>query len=131
MKLCTKYTIMERHTFTINFSASPSKCRKNGLMPIYATITQNGERATFTTGKYIHPNSDSAQAINNHLLQLRNKIYKKELEMSRSGFRKGWWRQNSRSLTLRRISLSIRVDLEILGGGKFIDKTLARFVNKP
>ena len=77
MKLCTKYTIMERHTFTINFSASPSKCRKNGLMPIYATITQNGERATFTTGMYIHPNdwdavkqkargtSDSSRTINN------------------------------------------------------------------
>lgn len=80
---------MERHTFTVNFWASPSKARKTGLMPIYVTIRMNGERATFTTGKYIHPNdwdevkqrargtSDSAQAINNHLLQLRNKIYNK------------------------------------------------------
>ena len=61
-------------------------------MPIYATIRQNGERATFTTGKYIHPNewdsvrqkakgkSETAQAINATLLQLRNKIYRKELE---------------------------------------------------
>ena len=98
MKLCTKYTIMERHTFTINFSASPSKCRKNGLMPIYATITQNGERATFTTGMYIHPNdwdavkqkargtSDSSRTINNHLLQLRNKIYRKELDLMDRGY---------------------------------------------
>ena len=47
---------MERHTFTVNFWASPSKARKTGLMPIYVTIRMNGERATFTTGKYIHPN---------------------------------------------------------------------------
>ncbi len=45
---------MERHTFTVNFWASPSKARKTGLMPIYVTIRMNGERATFTTGKYIH-----------------------------------------------------------------------------
>ena len=89
---------MERHTFTVNFWASPSKARKTGLMPIYVTIRMNGERATFTTGKYIHPNdwdevkqrargtSDSAQAINNHLLQLRNKIYKKELELMDRGY---------------------------------------------
>jgi hypothetical protein len=37
---------------------------------------------------------------------------------------------NSRSLALRKIGLSIGADLEILrGGGKFIDKTLARYVN--
>ena len=89
---------MERHTFTVNFWASPSKVRKTGLMPIYVTIRMNGERATFTTGKYIHPNdwdevkqrargtSDSAQAINNHLLQLRNKIYNKELELMDRGY---------------------------------------------
>ena len=89
---------MERHTFTVNFWASPSKARKTGLMPIYVTIRMNGERATFTTGKYIHPNdwdevkqrargtSDSAQAINNHLLQMRNKIYKKELELMDRGY---------------------------------------------
>ena len=56
---------MERHTFTINFSASPSKCRKNGLMPIYATITQNGERATFTTGMYIHPSDWTSDITRN------------------------------------------------------------------
>ena len=89
---------MERHTFTINFSASPSKARKTGLMPIYATITLNGERATFTTGKYIQPAqwdaikqrargaSDASQAINNHLLQVRNKIYQKELELMNRGY---------------------------------------------
>lgn len=89
---------MERHTYTINFSASPSKARKTGLMPIYATITLNGERATFTTGKYIQPaqwdatkqrargTSDTSQAINNHLLQVRNKIYQKELELMNRGY---------------------------------------------
>ena len=89
---------MERHTFTVNFSASPSKARKTGLMPIYATITLNGERATFTTGKYIQPTqwdatkqkargtSEASQAINNHLLQLRNKIYQKELDLMNRGY---------------------------------------------
>ena len=84
---------MERHTYSVNFSASPSKARKTGLMPIYVTITLNGERATFTTGKYIQPSqwdgtkqkargsSESSKAINDHLLQLRNKIYQKELEL--------------------------------------------------
>lgn len=67
-------------------------------MPIYATITLNGERATFTTGKYIQPaqwdatkqrargTSDTSQAINNHLLQVRNKIYQKELELMNRGY---------------------------------------------
>lgn len=89
---------MERHTNTINFSASPSKARKTGLMPIFVTIRQNGERVTFTTSKYIHPNewdtvkqkargsSESAKAINNDLLQMRNKIYQKELELMDRGY---------------------------------------------
>ena len=71
---------MERHTYSVNFSASPSKARKTGLMPIFVTIRQNGERVTFTTGKYIHPSewdavkqrargsSETAKAINNYLL---------------------------------------------------------------
>lgn len=89
---------MERHTYSVNFFASPSKARKNGLMPIYVTIRQNGERASFTTGKYIHPSewdavrqkakgkSETAQAINTHLLQLRNKIHRKELELMDRGY---------------------------------------------
>lgn len=89
---------MERHTYSVNFSASPSKARKTGLMPIFVTIRQNGERVTFTTGKYIHPNewdavkqkakgkSETSQAINTYLLQLRNKIYRKELELMDRGY---------------------------------------------
>ena len=89
---------MERHTYSVKFSASPSKARKTGLMPIFVTIRQNGERVTFTTGKYIHPNewdavkqkakgkSETAQAINTYLLQLRNKIYRKELELMDRGY---------------------------------------------
>ena len=89
---------MERHTYSVNFFASPSKARKNGLMPIYVTIRQNGERASFTTGMYIHPSewdavrqkakgkNETAQAINTHLLQLRNKIHQKELELMDRGY---------------------------------------------
>ena len=89
---------MERHTFTINFSACQSKARKNGLMPIYVSITLNGERVTFTTGKYIHPSqwdstkqkargsSETSKAINDSLLQIRNKIYQKDLELMNRGY---------------------------------------------
>ena len=41
---------MERHTYSVNFSASPSKARKTGLMPIYVTIRMNGERAFVSFG---------------------------------------------------------------------------------
>lgn len=89
---------MARHTFTINFSACKSKARKNGLVPINVSITLNGERVTFTTGKYIQPaqwdttkqrakgSSESSQVINDSLQQIRNKIYQKETELMNRGY---------------------------------------------
>lgn len=93
-----KNTSMARHTFTINFSACKSKARKNGLVPINVSITLNGERVTFTTGKYIQPaqwdttkqrakgSSESSQVINDSLQQIRNKIYQKETELMNRGY---------------------------------------------
>ena len=40
---------MERHTFTVNFWASPSKARKTGLMPIYVTIRMNAYKVMLKT----------------------------------------------------------------------------------
>lgn len=89
---------MERHTFTTNFWVSQSKIRKNGLAPINATITLNGQRASFSTGKFIFPEdwdnakqrvkgtSDTAKSINETLLQIRNKIYRKEAELMERGY---------------------------------------------
>ena len=89
---------MERHTFTTNFFFFLSKIRKNGLAPINATITLNGQRASFSTGKFIFPEdwdnakqrvkgtSDTAKSINETLLQIRNKIYRKEAELMERGY---------------------------------------------
>ena len=89
---------MERHTFTTNFWVSSSKMNKNGLAPITATITLNGERASFSTGKSVRPEeweaskqrvkgtSDTAKSINETLLQIRNKIYRKEAELMERGY---------------------------------------------
>ena len=89
---------MERHTFTTNFWVSSSKMNKNGLAPITATITLNGERASFSTGKSVKPEewevskqkvkgtSDTAKSINETLLQIRNKIYRKEAELMERGY---------------------------------------------
>ena len=71
--------------------------RKNGLAPINATITLNGERSSFSTGKYVRPEewdnsrqrvkgtSVTAKSINETLLQIRNKIYRKEAELMERG----------------------------------------------
>ena len=44
---------MERSSFSILFSIRESKARKNGNTPIEVTITVNGERCSFSTGKQI------------------------------------------------------------------------------
>lgn len=46
---------MERQTIAANFWVAPSKVRRNGLAPINVTITRNGKRASFSTGRMIRP----------------------------------------------------------------------------
>lgn len=84
---------MERHTYAVTFYVSPTKSRKNGTAPINATITLNGERASFSTGRMIKPEewdskkqkvkgtNEQAKLINNYLTQIKNTIYKQELEL--------------------------------------------------
>ena len=89
---------MERHTYTINFWVSPSNARKNGTAPINATITLNGNRASFSSNKKVNPSdwdatrqrvkgtNETAKLINESLLQIKNKIYKKEVELLERGY---------------------------------------------
>ena len=44
---------MERSSFSILFATRESKVRKNGKAPIEVTITLNGERSSFSTGKLV------------------------------------------------------------------------------
>ena len=48
-----KCRTMIRSSFSILFSIRESKVRKNGNAPIEVTITLNGERSYFSTGKTI------------------------------------------------------------------------------
>lgn len=89
---------MERSSFVTNFSVRASKVRKNGLAPIEITITINGERSLFSTGKSIplkdwdkvkqrvKGKSDLAVAINAYLQSIRVKLIQKEAELLSKGF---------------------------------------------
>lgn len=89
---------MKRHTFASNFWLSPSKARKNGKAPIEATVTINGQRASFSTGKTIKPEewdaakqrvrgtNDQAQVLNQFLKQVKLKLYAKEVELLERGY---------------------------------------------
>lgn len=89
---------MERHTYAINFYVSPTKSRKNGTAPINAIINLNGERASFSTGRMIKPEdwdskkqkvkgtNEQSKLMNNYLSQIKNTIYKQELELLERGY---------------------------------------------
>ena len=89
---------MERSSFSILFSIRESKARKNGNTPIEITITINGERCSFSTGKQIKVTSwdknrqlvkgkdEEATSLNNYLKSVRAKLYEKEAELLDRGF---------------------------------------------
>ena len=89
---------MERSSFSILFSIRESKARKNGNTPIEVTITVNGERCSFSTGKQIKVTSwdknrqlvkgkdEEATSLNNYLKSVRAKLYEKEAELLDRGF---------------------------------------------
>jgi len=77
----------------VYFSLRESKQNKKGLSPIEVSISTNGKRIYFSTGKYarstdwnrekqlVKGKSEEAQLVNSYLTQLRNKIYQKEIEL--------------------------------------------------
>ena len=89
---------MERSSFSILFSIRESKARKYGNTPIEVTITINGERCSFSTGKQIKVTSwdknrqlvkgkdEEATSLNNYLKSVRAKLYEKEAELLDRGF---------------------------------------------
>ena len=89
---------MERSSFSILFSIRESKARKNGNTPIEVTITVNGERCSFSTGKQIKVTSwdknrqlvkgkdEEATSLNNYLKSVGAKLYEKEAELLDRGF---------------------------------------------
>jgi hypothetical protein len=89
---------MERSSFSILFSIRESKARKNGNTPIEVTITVNGERCSFSTGKQVKVTSwdknkqlvkgkdEEAVSLNNYLKAVKAKLYEKEAELLDRGF---------------------------------------------
>lgn len=89
---------MERHAFSINFWATPTRKRSDGTIPIHASINLNGERVSFSTGKKVisddwdsvkqkvKGNNEQAKLVNTYLQQIKNKIAKLELELLERGY---------------------------------------------
>ena len=82
----------------VYFSLRESKQNKKGLSPIEVSISTNGKRIYFSTGKYarstdwnkekqlVKGKSEEALLVNSYLTQLRNKIYQKEIELLQMGY---------------------------------------------
>lgn len=89
---------MKQHCTLVYFFLKKKRKDKNGESPIDAYISVNGERASFSTGKKIKVSDwdaekqiakgkgDKANLLNEYLNQLRNLIFKKELELMEKGF---------------------------------------------
>ena len=89
---------MENHCVVVYFSIRASKKNKKGLSPIEVSVSYNGERIYFSTGKSIlssewnktkqivKGSSSEAKLINTYLIELRNRIYEKEIELMKKGY---------------------------------------------
>lgn len=89
---------MERSSFAILFFIRESKVRKDGNAPIEVSITINGERCFFSTGKKVKAiawdknrqlvkgKDEEATSLNNYLKSVRAKMYEKEAELLDKGF---------------------------------------------
>lgn len=82
----------------VYFSLRGSKKNKKGLSPIEVSISYNGERVYFSTGKFaksskwdkqkqvVKGSDQEAVLLNNFLIEFRNKIYEKEVELMKKGY---------------------------------------------
>lgn len=89
---------MIRSSFSILFFIRESKARKSGNTPIEVTITLNGERCSFSTGKQISVDKwdkakqqvkgkdEESKSLNNYLKAVKAKLYQKEAELLDRGF---------------------------------------------
>lgn len=89
---------MVRSSFSILFAIRESKARKSGKAPIEITITINGDRCSFSSGKQVaiekwdknkqqvKGKDEEAQRLNNCLKAIKAKLYQKEAELLERGF---------------------------------------------
>lgn len=89
---------MVRSSFAILFFIRESKVRKDGNAPIEASITINGERCFFSTGKKLKASTwdknkqlvkgkdEEATSLNNYLKSIKVRLYEKEAELLNKGF---------------------------------------------
>ena len=89
---------MERASFAILFYVRDSRIRKDGTAAIEVSLTVNGERSFFSTGKrvcvqnwdktrqLVRGNSEESKSINKFLSAVKAKIYQKEAELIDRGF---------------------------------------------
>ena len=96
--LIFKHRTMIRSSFSILFSIRESKANKNGNAPIEVTITLNGERSYFSTGKtvpiekwdktrqQVKGKDEETKSVNNFIRSVRAKLYEKEAELMDKGF---------------------------------------------
>lgn len=89
---------MERSSFAVLFFIRESKVRKDGNAPIETSITINGERCFFSTGKKVKATTwdknkqlvkgkdEEAISLNNYLKSVKAKLYEKEAELLDRGF---------------------------------------------
>lgn len=89
---------MQKNCTTVYFSIRKTKVDKQGKCPIQISIASNGNRIYFNTGKKVKPsdwnaskqlvrsNSEEATLLNQYLNELRNKIFRKEVELSKLGY---------------------------------------------
>lgn len=94
----TSFTVWKDIHTQLTFGLVQVMHRKNGTAPINATITLNGNRASFSSNKKVNPSdwdatrqrvkgtNENAKLINESLLQIKNKIYKKEVELLERGY---------------------------------------------
>lgn len=89
---------MEKHCTQIYFTLRENRPYADGKCPIQASINANGERIYFSTGKKCLPSQwsktrqllkskdEESLLINDFLITLRNKILKKEIELTNHGY---------------------------------------------
>ena len=89
---------MKRSSFSIQFFIRDSRIKKDGSVIIEVSLTINGQRSFFSTGKNIlatnwdkvkqiaKGKSEESQNINNFLQALKNRLHEKEVELMERGY---------------------------------------------
>lgn len=89
---------MKRSSFSILYFTRDSRIKKDGTVTIEVSLTINGKRSFFSTGKNVKAEnwdkvkqiakgkSEESQNINNFLQALRNRLYEKEIELMERGY---------------------------------------------